>query len=360
MVKKLSLIVIMLVLSVAVSQHEWAQSLDGSVDTIDQPSAITVNHVIWIWFENREDTQITAVTAPHFASFAAANLNLTNYFGVSHPSQPNYLAAFSGSAQGVTGDAYVTFPASTDNLANQLAAAGKSWRLYAQGYPGGCSDAVTFPGGVDGPGVAGQYARKHNPAMPFENVRLTPAQCSNIQPLANFDPTVNFAFVVPNMINDMHDGAPGPATTQGDAFFQAFLPLVTSSSDWAHTLLIVTFDEGTTASGGGGHIYTAAAAPWLTASSISTTYNHYNMLRTTEQVFGLPFLGNAASATTMTELLPLPSANLVNVTGRVLTQTGRGVRNATVSVLSSQGVKRSVLSGPFGNFAFPNVATEIV
>ncbi|MEY2504951.1 MAG: phosphatidylinositol-3-phosphatase, partial [Verrucomicrobiota bacterium] len=239
------------------------------------------------------------MTAPYFASFAAANVDFTNFYGVTHPSQPNYLDGFSGSNQGVTGDGYATFSASTDNLAKQLAAAGKSWRVYAQNFPGSCSDTTASTGAVDGPGLAGQYVRKHNPAISFESVRLDAVQCANIQPLANFDPTVNFAMVVPNMTNDMHDGT----TAQGDAFLQAFVPLVTASPDWAHTLLIVSFDEGTTSINGGGHIYTAAAASWLTHASVATTYNHFSILRTIEAVYGLPFLGSAASATTMTELL---------------------------------------------------------
>ena len=251
--------------------------------------------------ENRR--QITAATAPYFTSFAAANVNLTNFYGVSHPSQPNYLDGFSGSNQGVTGDGYYTFPASTDNLAKQLAAAGKSWRVYAQDYPGNCFDGDSSTGGVDGPGLPGQYVRKHNPVISFESVRLDPIQCANVQPLANFDPTVNFAMVVPNMTNDMHDGT----TAQGDAFLQAFVPLVTASPDWDHTLLIVTFDEGTTSTNGGGHVYTAAAAPWLAHANVATTYNHFSVLRTIEEVYGLPFLGSAATATTMTELLPSTS-----------------------------------------------------
>jgi hypothetical protein len=259
-----------------------------------------IQHIIWIWFENRETTQITQASAPYFTSFAAANVNLTNFYASTHPSQPNYLDAFSGSNHGVTDDSYCTFPASTDNLAKQLAAAGKSWRVYAQDYPGNCSDVQTFAGGVDGPGVAGTYVRKHNPAMGFESVRLDSVQCANIQHLASFDPTVNFAFVAPNLINDMHDGT----IAQGDAFLQAFVPLVTASPDWAHTLLIVTFDEGTTNTNGGGHVYTAAAAPWLAHANVATMYNHFSVLRTIEQVYGLPFLGGAATATTMTELLP--------------------------------------------------------
>ncbi|MEY2488959.1 MAG: phosphatidylinositol-3-phosphatase, partial [Verrucomicrobiota bacterium] len=281
--------------------------------TIKKPRAIQqeaptaagsgIQHIVWVWFENREASAITSVTAPYFTSFAAANVNLTNFYGVSHPSQPNYLDGFSGSNQGVTGDGYCTFPASTDNLAKQLAVAGKSWRVYAQNFPGSCSDTIASTGGVDGPGLAGQYVRKHNPVIAFESVRSDPVQCGYVQPLANFDPTANFVMVVPNMTNDMHDGT----TAQGDAFLQAFVPLVTASPDWAHTLLIVTFDEGTTSINGGGHVYTAAAAPWLAPATVATTYNHYSVLRTIEEVYGLPFLGGAATATTITQLLPSTS-----------------------------------------------------
>jgi len=284
----------------ALAQDEIdARTASASAQTAQIPG---VNHIIWIWFENRENTAITAATAPNFTSFAAANVNMTNFYGVTHPSQPNYLDAFSGSNQGVLDDAHYTIPANVDNLPKQLAAAGKSWRSYEQNFPGNCSDADSANGGIDGPGVAGQYVRKHNPAISFESVRLDAAQCANIQPLANFDPLVNFAFVVPNMINDMHDGT----TAQGDTFLQNFLPLVTASPDFAHTLLIVSFDEGSTNTNGGGHIYTAIKAPWLAARTVTTTYNHFSMLRTIEAIYGLPFLGAAATATTMTEILPPP------------------------------------------------------
>ena len=123
-----------------------AQTINSADDVQSQPQAPAasgIQHIIWVWFENRDSTAITAQTAPYFTSFAATNVNLTNFFGVTHPSQPNYLDAFSGSNQGVTGDGYCTFPASTDNLAKQLTAAGKSWRVYAQDYPGSCSDVQT-------------------------------------------------------------------------------------------------------------------------------------------------------------------------------------------------------------------------
>ena len=118
-----------------------AIKIAGDVQPQSQTAAVSgIQHIIWVWFENREATAITAATAPYFTSFAAANVNLTNFYGVSHPSQPNYLDAFSGSNQGVTDDGHYTFPASRDNLAKQLAVAGKSWRVYAQNYPSVCFD----------------------------------------------------------------------------------------------------------------------------------------------------------------------------------------------------------------------------
>jgi hypothetical protein len=300
--KKLKLaLTLAIVILIAVALCSKAPRVTGkSPETAAQAAPIAgVNHVIWVWFENRDIGEITAQSAPFFTTFATNNANFTNYFGVQHPSQPNYVDAFSGSNQGIVDDNHHSV--SADNLGAQLTAAGRSWRVYAQDFPGSCSDVDTFTGGVDGPGVAGQYVRKHNPAMTFQSVTGSQTECGNVQPLANFDPTVNFAFVVPNMINDMHDGT----TAQGDAFLQSFVPLVTNSPDFAHTLLIVTFDESDAVPlPAGGHVYTAAAAPWLHNVTISPTYDHFSLLRTTEDIFGLPHLGSAATASTITEILP--------------------------------------------------------
>lgn len=326
----------------------------------------SIQHIVLVWFENREASQITAATAPYFTSFAAANVNFTNFYGVTHPSQPNYLDGFSGSNQGITNDGYCTFPASTDNLAKQLTTAGKSWRVYAQDFPGSCFDGTSFNGGVDGPGLPGQYVRKHNPAIGFESVRLDSTQCSYIQPLANFDPTVDFAFVVPNMTNDMHDGT----TAQGDAFLQAFVPLVTSSPDWAHTLLIVTFDEGTTSTNGGGHIYTAAAAPWLAHANVTNTYNHFSVLRTIEQVYGLPYLGSAATATTITELLPSTGTPTPTATATATatptatsiataTSTATATATATIAVSPTPSVTASPTVTPSPAVLAINLSTRM-
>ena len=222
------------------------------------------------------------------------------YEAVTHPSLPNYLAFWSGSTQGVTDDG--THNLSAANLSSQMAAAGRSWRTYAQNYPGGggCQTASSYSGGVDGPGVAGTYVRKHNPAMSFTSVSTNPVECANIQPLASFDPSVDVAFVVPNLCNDAHDCSLATA----DAFLKGFVPLVTGSASWAHTLLVISFDEGTSDIGGGGRVFTVVARPGLSGVVSTTQHDHYSLLRTIEDLNGLGCLGNACSANTLSEFLP--------------------------------------------------------
>jgi phospholipase C len=220
------------------------------------------------------------------------------FYAVAHPSLPNYLAFWSGSTQGVTDDG--TYNLGAASLSSQMAAAGRSWRTYAQDYPGtGCNLGSSYTGPVDGAGVAGTYARKHNPAMSFTSVSGT-AQCANIQPLAKFDPSVNVAFVVPNLCNDAHDCSLATA----DAFLKGFVPQVTGAPEWAHTLLVISFDEGSSSTNGGGRIFTAVIRPGLSGVVSTTVHTHYSLLRTIEDLNGLPCLANSCSANTLGEFLP--------------------------------------------------------
>ena len=261
------------------------------------PSA-GISHVVVVWMENRESSAVTASTMPYLYGLSQTYGRADGFYAVTHPSLPNYLAFWSGSTQGVTDDADHNLAAAS--LSSQMAAAGKSWRTYAQDYPaGGCSTGSAYSGGVDGPGVAGTYARKHNPAMSFTFVSGS-SQCANVQPLASFDPGVNFAFVAPNLCNDMHDCSPA----KGDAFLRAFLPGVFTAPEWAHTLLIVSFDEGTTNVHGGGRVFTMVARQGLDGVASSTMHNHYGLLRTIEDIFGLPCLGASCGATPLAEFLP--------------------------------------------------------
>ena len=261
------------------------------------PSA-SISHVVVVWLENREASAITASTMPYLYGLSKTYGRADQFYGVTHPSLPNYLALWSGSTQGVTDDADHNLAATS--LSSQMTAAGLSWRTYAQDYPaGGCNTASTYSGGADGPGVAGTYARKHNPALSFTFVSGS-SQCANIQPLASFDPGVNFAFVAPNLCNDMHDCSPA----QGDAFLQDFLPQVLTAPEWAHTLLVVSFDEGTTDANGGGRVFTMVARQGLAGFTSSTPHDHYGLLRTIQDIFGLPCLDASCGASPLDEFLP--------------------------------------------------------
>jgi hypothetical protein len=262
------------------------------------PAGGTIDHVVVVWLENEEATGITASSMPYLYGLSTTYGRADQFYAVSHPSLPNYLAFWSGSTQGVTDDG--TYDLGAASLSSQMAAAGRSWRTYAQDYPGtGCNLGSSYPGPVDGAGVAGTYVRKHNPAMSFTSVSGS-TQCANIQPLAKFDPSVDVAFVVPNLCNDAHDCSLATA----DAFLKGFVPQVTGAPDWAHTLLVISFDEGSSSTNGGGRIFTAVVRQGLSGVVSTTVHSHYSLLRTIENLNGLPCLANSCSANTLSEFLP--------------------------------------------------------
>jgi phosphatidylinositol-3-phosphatase len=238
------------------------------------------DHVYLIVMENRAYGSIVGnPDAPYINSLIATYGLATNYDAVSHPSQPNYLALFGGSTFGIRNDGIHNLAKS--NLADQLQRAGLSWHVYAQDYPGNCSKAGYVRGGVDLLGPGGWYARKHNPAISFLDISRRPRRCARITSLASFNPAAaNFELIVPNSINDMHNGT----TAQGDAFLKSFVPLITGSPAFAHSLLLITWDEGSGGAGGGGHVATLVVSPLLSRPGMQSAvaHDHYSLLRTIE------------------------------------------------------------------------------
>jgi acid phosphatase len=243
----------------------------------------TPDHVVVVVFENKDTGQVVgAAGAPYLTSLAASGASFSDAHGVAHPSQPNYLALFSGSTQGVTSDAC---PQSFTggNLAAQLQAAGRSFTGYSEDLPRvgytGCQTA--------------RYARKHNPWVDFPALPT-----SDNQPYSAFPtdlstlPTVSF--VVPNLCDDMHDCS----VATGDAWARAHLSGYVSWARAHNSLLVVTFDEdeGTSAN----HIATLFVGPMVRTGTSDQRIDHYNVLRTLEDMYGLPPLGQAAAATPIT------------------------------------------------------------
>jgi hypothetical protein len=262
------------------------------------PSPVLPNfsHVYVIVMENHEYSSIVgSSSAPYINSLISQYGVATAYYAVSHPSEPNYLAMTSGGTQGVTDDG--NYDLAANNLFDQIDASGRTWRTYQQGYPGSCFTGSSGPAVVDGPGQAGSYVRKHDPAISYTSISGNGARCANITNLAAFNPAAsNFAYIVPNLINDMHDGS----IATGDNFLRAFVPQITTSPSFANSVVFLTFDEGSSNANGGGHVVTIAITGNMTAGyQAPTFYSHYSLLHTIEQAWGLPYLGNSASASAM-------------------------------------------------------------
>jgi hypothetical protein len=258
------------------------------------PAAQGFAHIYLLILENHEYGSIVGSSdAPYLNGLIARYGLATAMDAVAHPSEPNYIALVSGGTQGVRDDGVHNLDA--PSLFDQVESSGRTWRVFAQGYPGGCSPVAFSPAIADGPGQPGDYARKHNPAISFTAISGDPSRCAGITRLAGFDPAAaDLEVIIPNEINDMHSAS----VATGDAFLAAFVPSILDSAPFrAGSLLIVTFDEGDTNVGGGGHIATVLATPGMTPGTrFDAPATHYSVLRTIEDAWGMPPLGAAADA----------------------------------------------------------------
>ena len=234
------------------------------------------DHIVIVVEENKSYAQIIGnQDAPYINALAKHGALFPQSYGVAHPSQPNYLALFSGSIYGITNDA-CPLELSGDNLASALIKKGLSFISYAESMP---------QAGFDGCS-AGAYYRKHNPVVNWkESAHLSQPFSAFPQDFAQL-PTV--AFVIPDQVNDMHDGS----IAQGDAWLEKNIE---SYAQWAMThnsLLVVTWDEDDHSSDN--RVATIFAGSMVKPGSSAQRINHYNLLRTIEDMFGLPYLGSSA------------------------------------------------------------------
>ena len=209
----------------------------------------------------------------------------TESFAVSHPSQPNYLALYSGSTHGVKNDACPLKLTGT-NLGSQLISAGLSFTGYSEGLPSA---------GFSGCTAAAGYARKHAPWANFSSLPPSTHQPFSLFARADFHTLPTVAFVVPTLSHDMHDGS----VTQGDAWLKAALDSYVQWSRANNGLLILTWDEDDDHHKN--QILTVFVGPMVKPGVVNRHITHYDVLRTLEAMYKLPYAGKAASASTITE-----------------------------------------------------------
>jgi len=315
-----------------------------------------VGHVWVIFLENKnfDHTFGPSPESPYLAqTLPAQGQLLTQYYGIGHLSLDNYIAAVSGQspnpitqsdcqifqdllatttdADGQVGGLGCVYPASVNTVADQLAAKGLTWRGYMQDMAKPCDHPpVNGRDTTQSATAASQYAARHNPFVYFHSIIDTPACAENDVPLERLDvdlrsevTTPNFAFITPDLCNDAHDetcadGGPG-GLHRADMFLREYVPKILASSAFRHDgLLIVTFDEsesgaesccvddtpntpnagGIDAIGsGGGRIGAVVVSPFVAPGTRNDhAYNHYSLLRSVEDDFGLGALGLAHKA----------------------------------------------------------------
>jgi hypothetical protein len=258
-----------------------------------------LKHVFVIVLENKDYEEIIGDKSMPFFNGLAQQYGLaTKYYGITHPSLPNYLALTGGSTFGITSDCSDCTVAQP-NLVDQLESAGKSWKAYIDSMPSPCFVGNAPP----------LYMQKHNPFIYYDDVRTNPDRCAKIAPFSQFATDLathtlpNYTWITPNMCDDAHDC---PAAS-ADTWLSTWAPKIIASPEWQDAgALFITFDEGHRSTwftgsccveGNGGHVATLVISPLgKPGYSSSVEYDHYSLLRTIEDGLGLPELGGAACA----------------------------------------------------------------
>lgn len=256
-------------------------------------------HIVVVVMEN--ESYQAALADPSIAALAHRYAYDTRSYGAAHPSLPNYLALTAGSTFGITSDCLGCF-VSSDNLGAQLSRHGVSWDAFFEDVSSPCYLGTSY----------GLYAAKHNPFRYFRDVRASRALCSHLLPYPRLRAVLGrpaaevprFVWVTPNVCDDGHSC---PESVAG-RWLAGFVREVTASRAWRDRgLLLVTWDEGSfgdTSSitpagrllptGGGGHLLTLVISPLVRAHSVlRQPLDHYGLLATVEENFGLPLLGAA-------------------------------------------------------------------
>ena len=264
------------------------------------------SHVVVVVMENKDCGDVIGnADAPYINSLAGKYALATAFYAVSHPSLPNYLALTGGSTFGIHSDCTNCHVATT-NLVDQLEAAGLSWKAYMEAMPSPC---------FRGPRT-GLYAKKHNPFLYFDDISESAARCAHVVPLDRLAADLRqghlpaFTWITPNLCNDMHEKDCG--VRAGDKFLAQLMPSLLRAVG-SHGVVFLTWDEGEPRStegcckyAAGGKVATIVAGPLAQPGGRSSVpYDHYSLLRTIEDGFGLPRLRLAACPCTrsLTELL---------------------------------------------------------
>jgi phosphatidylinositol-3-phosphatase len=292
-------------------------------------------HIFLIIEENKAYEQIIGNPhAPVINQLARTYGLASNYYGIVHPSEGNYVAILGGSTFGIHDnapfDADVNTPGShgvnhtisSRSLIDQLEEKGLTWKGYFESIPSPGYKGTTYPSQADA-----LYASKHNGFINFKKVQSDPQELAKLVSIDRLTADLqtgnvpNYSHIVFNQCNDMHGLARCPNLDRliatGDEKVGETVRQITNSPLWKSTknnAIVITWDEddGSTKSSqgccgfnpksqdnfGGGRIATIVITNHGARGLVDPTpYNHYSLLRTTEEAFGIQEYLNFANQT---------------------------------------------------------------
>ncbi|HWZ20609.1 MAG TPA: alkaline phosphatase family protein [Ktedonobacteraceae bacterium] len=284
-------------------------------------------HVFIIMMENTGYNTLIGNSNAPWINMAAKTYGLaTNYYGVTHPSQPNYIAATSGSTNGVADDNDTTI--NVPNIVDQIEGSGRTWKAYMQSYSL-CTTQLDHACGNQ------LYERKHNPFVSYQDIQSNPARMANIVDFSQFSTDLaknnvaDYTWISPDQCHDMHGRAATPADpcdfsqvqpliATGDTFLKNTVGAIMNSQAFnGNSVIFITWDESDfpfsdvtgccDAVPGGGHVVMITISHSSHSPRTSNVaYNHYSMLSTIEGGWSLGCLGftcDTANVPTMSDLV---------------------------------------------------------
>jgi len=251
------------------------------------------DHIVVVIEENHAYEQIIGSDSARYINSLVKDPNTTTFiksFAITYGSQVDYLDLYSGANQGAGGTGHpLNEPFTTPNLGRQLIDAGKSYSTFSQSLP-----SVGYNGDV-----SGSYVRIHNPAANWmgAGTNQIPATTNKLFTAFPTDytklPTVSF--VIPNVDRDMHTGT----ISAGDIWLKRNMDNYIQWAKTNNSLFILTFDEDDGKHNN--HIPTIFCGSMIKGGNDTTQVKHYNILRTIEDMYGLPHAGNAAFVKPITD-----------------------------------------------------------
>src|SRR5437867_102302 len=362
--RRIRIIKLVLLMTVLLASHTINFETGATLQTVNATvsSSAPFQYIVTILMENNGLCDVTpslvsgcgssSIPSPYLTTLAQTYGFNTHYTGISHPSEPNYVALFGGSTLGISSDGNCCFQLNAPNLVDRLEAAGLTWKAFAEDASGSGTCSFMPPREGD-----------HYPFIDFSDMK-TSARCANMLTTTSpLDPEFvgalngatlpNYVWLTPNDTDNMHSSSVGV----GDAYLATLVPLILSSRMFTtqKAALFIVFDEGSDVCPTGNSSSDCVVAEWAgpavkKAYTSTTSYDHYSYLSTLEASWNLPSLtSNDASATPMTEFFgtsPPPALSASFAYSPSSTQAGQPI---TFTASARGGTSPFTFSWSFGD-----------